>query len=97
MLILSVEEADCPEDADLLHKRGILYAPDYVVNAGAAVAIPLIDAGDLAEDQVRESVQRIGNSLERMFAEAKEYDESPVHAAQRLVRQRLESAPKKLP
>jgi leucine dehydrogenase len=29
-------------DADALHERGILYAPDYIVNAGGAVAFTLI-------------------------------------------------------
>jgi len=29
-------------DADALHERGILYAPDYIVNAGGALAFTLI-------------------------------------------------------
>jgi Glutamate/Leucine/Phenylalanine/Valine dehydrogenase len=28
-----------PEAAEMLHGRGILYAPDYVINAGGALAI----------------------------------------------------------
>lgn len=81
-----------PTDADLLHERGILYAPDHITNAGGAMAVLLLDAGDLTEEQVRDTVMRIGGSLEQMFAEAEERDESPVHAAQRLVRSRLETA-----
>jgi leucine dehydrogenase len=76
-------------DADLLHERGILYAPDFVANAGAAIALPLLDAGDLSEEQVRKSVQGLGGTLDRLFAEAEDRDESPVHAAQRVVRERL--------
>ncbi|MFC1639601.1 Glu/Leu/Phe/Val dehydrogenase dimerization domain-containing protein [Gemmatimonadota bacterium] len=81
-----------PSDADLLHERGILYAPDNIANAGGAMAIPLLDAGDLTEEQVRDSVLRIGDSLDRMFTEAEQRDESPVYAAERLVRRRLETA-----
>ena len=81
-----------PSDADLLHERGILYAPDHIANAGAAMAIPLLDAGDLNEEQVRDAVLRIGDTLDQMFTEAEERNESPVHAAQRLVRRRLETA-----
>jgi leucine dehydrogenase len=79
-------------DADLLHRRGILYAPDFVASAGAAIAIPFIEAGDLSEEQVRDSVQRIGDTLDRMFKESEESGESPVHAAHRLVRRRLAEA-----
>ena len=89
-----------PSDADLLHDRGILYAPDFIANAGAAVAIPLIEAGDLGEEQLRESVQRIGDALGQMFVEAEERGESPEHVARRLVQRRLqaaEDAQKKLP
>jgi leucine dehydrogenase len=81
-------------DADLLHERGILYAPDFVANAGAAMALPLLDAGDLSEEQVRDSVQRIGGALNQMFTDAENRDESPIHPAMRLVRERLEAVGK---
>lgn len=49
------------EDAELLHKRGILYAPDYVINAGGAIGIPGIEAlgwsKELAEKEVVRSIQ----------------------------------------
>jgi hypothetical protein len=56
------------------------------------MALPLLDAGDLNEEQVRESVQRIGSTLDQLFSESEERDESPVHAARRLVKQRLNIA-----
>ena len=78
-----------PADADLLHERGILYAPDYIANAGAALAIPLIEAGDLSDEQVRDSVGRIGQTLAQMFTESAGRGESPVRAARRVVQRRL--------
>ena len=81
-----------PADAERLHRRGILYGPDFIVNAGAAVAIPLLDEGVHSEEEVRNRVRGIGDTLDRIFAEAEERRESPVHAAQRLVQARLERA-----
>lgn len=81
--------------ADLLHERGILYVPDYIANAGAAVAVPLLDAAEITEEQVRDSVRRIGDTLDQLLTEAEERDESPLHAAARLVESRLDNvAPK---
>jgi len=82
-------QLDKPSNADLLHERGILYAPDFVANAGSAMALPLLDAGDLSEEQVRESVQRIGGTLDQLFAEAEDRNESPVYSATRMVRRRM--------
>ncbi len=81
-----------PSDAELLHDRAILYAPDYITNAGAAVALPLLDAGDFSEEQVRDSVRGIGDSLDQILSEATENRELSVRAAQRLVTRRLEAA-----
>jgi leucine dehydrogenase len=51
-----------PEDAELLHKRGILYAPHYVINAGGAIGIPGIEAlgwsRERAEKEVTGNIQR---------------------------------------
>lgn len=69
-----------PEDADRLHERGILYAPDYVINGGGAMAFTSLYLGadvDEAEGRVR----GIGARLEQMFEEAAAGDVSPVVAA----------------
>ena len=81
-----------PSDAELLHDRANLYAPDYIANAGAAVALPLLDAGDFSEEQVRDSVRGIGDALDQILSEAIENGEPPVRAAERLVTRRLDAA-----
>ncbi len=57
-----------PEDATRLQARGILYAPDYVVNVGGAMAIPGIEGQGWsraeAERRVAESVRY---ALSRIF------------------------------
>ncbi len=73
-----------PEDAERLYEREILYAPDYIVNAGGAVALPLLGKGH-SEEEVWSRVRRIEGTVEGILREAKEQDESPVHAARRIV------------
>ncbi len=73
------------EDAGRLHDRGILYAPDYVVNAGGAIALPLLDAGNHTDQEIRDRILGIGGTLDGIFKEAEANNETPVLAAQRIV------------
>lgn len=70
-------------DAERLRQRGILYAPDYVINAGGAVAFAAIHQGERDETRLRARVDEIGSSLREMFEEAASARESPLHAARR--------------
>jgi leucine dehydrogenase len=71
-------------DADRLHKRGILYTPDYIANAGGATALPLLGRGE-APEAVRERIRDIERTLREIFHAAAERAESPQRAAQRWV------------
>ena len=73
-----------PADADRLHARGILYAPDYVINAGGATALPLLGSGH-GDEEVRARIRGFGEKLTRIFEEAAGRGESPHHAVQRMV------------
>jgi len=79
-------------DADALHARGILYAPDYVINAGGAVAFGHFHLGELDPDRLREHVRVIEDSLHEIFREAATSDASPLLAASRRARLFLEAA-----
>ena len=59
-----------PADADHIHARGILYAPDYVINAGGIinVALEYLGQGDRAEVDAR--VALIPERLEQIWAES---------------------------
>ncbi len=76
------------EVAEQLHTSGILYAPDYVVNAGGAIALPMFSQG-ASEAEVRQRVEQIGVTLGEILREAAARSESPLHAAQRRVEQVL--------
>ena len=79
-------------DAEALHARGILYAPDYVINAGGAVAFGSIHQGMRDKARLRARVERIGAWLGEIFAEATAAGESPLHAARRRARRTLAAA-----
>jgi len=76
-------------DAERLHERGILYAPDYIVNAGGAMAFALFHEGKLTDAEVEARINGIGDSLDRILGEAKERNESPLNAAIKRVEQVL--------
>lgn len=69
------------EDGERLHERGILYAPDYIVNGGGAIAFGRMSLGESDHDLLRDEVRTIETSLDEIFAEAAEAAESPLHAA----------------
>ena len=72
-------------DAVRLHERGILYAPDYVVNAGGATAFAALAEGILEDAELRERVQRLGVVTAEILSEAAERNEPPLVAARRRV------------
>jgi leucine dehydrogenase len=58
------------EDGARLTERGILYAPDYVINAGGVISVAYEYLGNSTEAKVRSEVCRIPERLRRIFADA---------------------------
>jgi glutamate dehydrogenase/leucine dehydrogenase len=81
-----------PADADRLRERGILYAPDYVVNAGGIIQLIGLEDEGWDEAQLEQRLAGIGDTLRALFAEAQAEGVTPAEAADRLVRRRLSSA-----
>ena len=73
-----------PEDGDRLHARGILYAPDYVINAGGIINVTLeyLGQGDRAEVQAR--LKQIPGRLETIWAESTSTGETAASVADRM-------------
>jgi leucine dehydrogenase len=86
-------QLDVPEDAERLHARGILYAPDYVVNVGGAIALLGIEtmgwSYERAEKEVVAAVQR---ALPQIFALADTEGITTDAASRRIVDKRLQEA-----
>ena len=76
--------------AEALLARGIVYAPDYVVNAGGAISLPMYHQGAPVE-RIHLRVDGIGATLAEILAEADREAESPLRAAARRVRRVLDS------
>jgi leucine dehydrogenase len=58
------------EDGARLTERGILYAPDYVINAGGIVSVAREYLGNSSEEEVRAEIGRIPERLRKIFEEA---------------------------
>ena len=74
------------EDGARLHARGILYAPDYVINAGGIINVSLeyLGIGDRAEVDAR--VARIPERLEQVWSESAETGDPAAEVADRIAK-----------
>jgi leucine dehydrogenase len=77
-----------PGDGDRLHARGILYAPDYVINAGGIINVGLEYLGQGDEAEVRARIRRIPDRLEQVWAESAQSGDPAARVADRIA-QRL--------
>ncbi|HEX8384316.1 MAG TPA: Glu/Leu/Phe/Val dehydrogenase dimerization domain-containing protein [Sphingomonas sp.] len=59
-----------PEDGRRLHERGILYAPDYVINAGGIINVGLEYLGQGDEAEVKTRIARIPDRLVEVWDES---------------------------
>jgi leucine dehydrogenase len=79
------------ELANLLDARGILWAPDFVANAGGLINCAA-ERGGYSAARARAGVRAIGTTLERIFDDAQAIGASPLTAAMELARRRLTRA-----
>ena len=79
-------------DANRLHERGIVYAPDYVINGGGALAFALLGAGERDFDEIMLRMDDVGQAIRELLQEAGERNESPVASADRRVDRILDRA-----
>jgi glutamate dehydrogenase/leucine dehydrogenase len=81
-----------PEDAERLRAAGILYAPDYVINAGGVLQLMGIE--DLGWDAatLEENLAGIGRTLGEIYAAAEAKGITTADAAERLAAARLNEA-----
>jgi leucine dehydrogenase len=78
-----------PEAAELLRERGILYAPDYVINVGGAVAIVGLEQLGWSESEVQAALAEIGQTLRDVYERADAQGISTAAAADLLADERL--------
>jgi leucine dehydrogenase len=70
--------------ADFLARRGILYAPDFIVNAGGVIHIALMSEPNPDPAAVLTRIEGIGETLDFIFAAANAAGTTPLSAAEEL-------------
>ena len=70
-----------PEDGRRLHARGILYAPDYVINAGGIINVCTEYLGDGDATLVRRRIEGIPMRLNQIWSEGAETGRDPAAVA----------------
>ncbi|WP_246660461.1 Glu/Leu/Phe/Val dehydrogenase dimerization domain-containing protein [Nitratireductor sp. XY-223] len=78
-----------PSDGEALAQRGILYAPDYVINAGGVIALARHDVED---DVLEADVRDIGDTLTEIFLRAQAENAPTATVADRIAEERLSAA-----
>ena len=78
-----------PQHGKALHAKGILWAPDYVANAGGLLSL-LYETKQTDEDGVIERVRLIGPRLADIWQRSAEEEAPPGVVADRIVEERLE-------
>ena len=81
-----------PEDGGRLHDRGILYAPDYVINSAAPYAV--IGAGELgySPQRLAASVQGVADALRAIFRRARAEGRPTAEIADVIAEERVATA-----
>ena len=82
-------QLETPEDAERFAEHGILYAPDYVVNAGGIIHLTSLEMLDEDEAKRDERVEGIASTLAEVFERSAREGVSTGTAAERMAADRL--------
>jgi leucine dehydrogenase len=77
------------EDGAALQAAGILYAPDYIINAGGIVSVSREYYGGASEAQVIADIQAIPARLTEIFERARRENRATNQVADQMARERL--------
>jgi leucine dehydrogenase len=83
-------------DADLLAERDILFAPDFVLNAGGVMgashdgALPENADGDAVRKLEEADAVKIGDVVRRAFSRSSSEHVTPYEAAVRMAKEKIE-------
>jgi leucine dehydrogenase len=81
-----------PEAAEALRARGILYAPDYVINAGGAIGLVGLEQLGWSRSELDHALERIGETLVEIYRRAEAEGVSTADAADALANARIQEA-----
>ena len=80
------------EDGDALHAQGLLYAPDFAINAGGLINVAdELGPGGYRRERAKAKTETVYSTLKTIFAEAKRRAVSPHRLAVTLAQERLQA------
>lgn len=82
-------QLDKPETGELLHQKGICYAPDYVINAGGIIDVCYEHLGRYDAVKVEQHIRGIGETLEEIFTRSDAQNIATSTLADTIARERL--------
>ena len=74
----------------VLHRRGILYAPDYVINAGGIIFVEYSRQGGKTHDEIKEIISRIEGRLTGLFKRSREESLLPQQVADLIAEENMQ-------
>jgi leucine dehydrogenase len=81
-----------PEDAERLKERGIVYAPDYIVNAGGVINVYFEHIEPYDREKALAKAAEIHDTTARVLKRSREEGITTVQAADAIAEQRIEKA-----
>ena len=78
-------------DGEALHRMGIMYGPDYILNSGGIINVESEISGIYNADRAREKTERVYEIMERVISISKTEEIPSAKAADRLAEERLKS------
>ena len=80
------------EDGDALHAQGLLYAPDFAINAGGLINVAdELGPGGYRRERAKAKTETVYSTLKTIFAEAKRRGVPPHRLAVTLAQERLQA------
>lgn len=81
-----------PEDAQRLKERGVIYAPDYIVNAGGVINVYYEHVGPYDREKALAKAGEIYDTTSRVLKRSREEGITTVQAADAIAEQRIQEA-----
>jgi leucine dehydrogenase len=80
------------DDGQRLHAAGILYAPDYVINAGGIISVGREYLGGASAQSIEAEIHRIPERLTEIFGRSKAANRPTSEVADQMARQLIQGA-----
>lgn len=75
--------------AEVLREKGVLYAPDYVINAGGIIDVYYQQQGVFDQQKVKAHIETIGGTMHEVFQRADEMGRTTAEVADHIAEERF--------